>query len=157
MLEQIDALMDILRRFRHMSHLYMEREFAKRELVMVSNPRILFRLKYRDGDSPVTQKQLADWLGVAPPTVAVSIKRMEKSGLVRKTANRDDLRENYIEITDYGLQLTDQYERVARHLYSHMFRDFEQEELEQLYGFFQRLIANMEKEPPIPDENLLEE
>lgn len=143
--DQIGEVAELFRRFRHVSHLCMDREFARSEMIKVSNPKVLFMLKHKEHQGPVTQKQLADWIGVAPPTVAVSIKRMEKAGLVKKTVNQDDLRENYIELTDYGHQMTDKSEEIVRTLYGNIFEDFSPGELETLLEYISRIIAKMEE------------
>ncbi|MDL2233348.1 MarR family winged helix-turn-helix transcriptional regulator [Ruminococcaceae bacterium OttesenSCG-928-L11] len=152
-LDNIDKLAEIFRIFRHLNHLCIEREMSKRGLSKLSNPKIMFTLKHRAQNSPVTQKQLAKWIGVAPPTVAVSIKRMEKAGLVRKQANQDDLRENFIALTEQGRNLTDESEKAVREVYENVFSGFQDSEMEELYGYIYRMITNMEGMVPRKPED----
>lgn len=64
--------------------------------------RILHTIAEMDGS---TQKEIADKLNVTPASLAVSIKRLQKAGIVDKTADMVDLRNNRIFITEKGRQI----------------------------------------------------
>ena len=57
----------------------------------------------RDGPHRVTE--LAHAQGVSQPGMTQLVTRMEREGLVRRTANRDDRRGVVVEATDAGLDL----------------------------------------------------
>ena len=62
-------------------------------------PPILFMLGH---DGQRTQTEIAERLRVTPATVATSIKRMEKAGLLRKKIHPADQRRNLIVLTPQG-------------------------------------------------------
>jgi len=62
-------------------------------------PPILFMLAH---DGQRTQTEIAQRLRVTPATIATSIKRMEKAGLLRKETHPTDQRRNLIVLTPEG-------------------------------------------------------
>ena len=89
-------------------------------------------LETLERDGCLTQKALADRLHVSPASVAVSIKRMQKCGIVDKMPSEEDLRYNRVMLTDKGRDLT--------------FAGFTLNECEQLYGYLCRMTQNLAKE-----------
>lgn len=140
--ERPATLEHLMHAFHRMHHGCMRHQFEKRGLQDVGNPAILFILR-RYGDGPVTQRQIADKLGISPPTVAVSIKRMEKAGLLRKETDADDLRKNCITLTEKGKALTDESIAAEREIYHRIVEGFSPEEQETLCGYYLRMIGNM--------------
>ncbi len=64
-------------------------------------PRILFMLIHRDGR---TQKEFADASGVKAATITVTLRRMEKAGLIERRPDPNDLRATRVFITPKGVQ-----------------------------------------------------
>lgn len=60
---------------------------------------IIFHLAHNDG---VTQLELARLTHLKPPTVSVSLQKMENEGLVNRVADSDDLRKTIVTLTDKG-------------------------------------------------------
>ena len=58
-------------------------------------------LETLERDGCLTQKALADRLHVSPASVAVSIKRMQKCGIVDKMPSEEDLRYNRVMPASY--------------------------------------------------------
>lgn len=52
-----------------------------------------------------TQKDIADSLNISPASVAVSVKRMEKSGIISRETDKDDARRNNLSLTEKGIEL----------------------------------------------------
>lgn len=90
-----------------------------------------------------TQKELADMLQVSSPSIATSIKRMQKTGLLSKTASEDDLRCNRISITAKGKQLAGESRIAFDRIDERMFTGFNQDECEALCVYLDRLINNL--------------
>ena len=65
---------------------------------------ILFFLGINDG---VTQLELARLTGLKPPTVSVSLQKMENEGLVARVDDKDDLRKTIVTLTDKGRDICD--------------------------------------------------
>lgn len=103
-------------------------------------------LETLEQDGCLTQKALADRLHVSPASVAVSIKRMQRSGVVDKIPSEDDLRYNRIRLTEKGRELTKRTRALFDRLDDEMFAGFRTEECEQLYGYLCRMTRNLAKE-----------
>ncbi len=99
-----------------------------------------------------TQKEIAETLCVSPPSIATSIKRMEKAGLLEKTADENDLRNNHIKLTDKGRELTNNCREVFNGIDEKMFNGFTSEECEQMVLFFERMINNLVTEEITPQK-----
>jgi DNA-binding MarR family transcriptional regulator len=101
-------------------------------------------LEYLSSHDSCTQRELADYLTVSPPSVAMSIKRMQRAGLVEKAADESDMRYNRIKITERGQQISEkcreEFERIDRR----MFEGFSEQEIKQLYSFLNRMSNNLE-------------
>ncbi len=57
---------------------------------------------------PMIQAQLGEALGCEPPSVTIMARKLEASGLVRRTPAPSDKRASIIELTDDGAALVDQ-------------------------------------------------
>lgn len=137
------SLVDLIRTLHHMEHICMKNELMNRGLSELSNPKILFTLMTQQDSGALTQKEIADRIGTAAPTVAISLKRMERAGLVQKTVNQSDQRQNYITLTEKGRTLTHESIRAYESFYKNMLRDFSEEEKEQMRGYYRRMIDNV--------------
>ncbi|RCX21009.1 DNA-binding MarR family transcriptional regulator [Anaerobacterium chartisolvens] len=103
-------------------------------------PRILHTIKELHG---ATQKEIADKLNVTPASLAVSIKRMERAGLIEKKMSKTDLRRNYITLTEHGTGiLNDSYSSLLK-MDNKMVQGFSDEELEKLAGYLDRIYENL--------------
>ena len=103
-------------------------------------PPLLFILKKL---GPCNQRDLARELHHSPPTIAVSLKRMERSGLIRRVPDPDDLRYKRIELTSHGIQAAEAAENALHGLYECQFSDFSEEEFLQVLQYFQRIRQNL--------------
>ena len=93
----------------------------------------------------VSQVELAQYLEVSPATIAVSLKALKKAELIKKTAKEEDNRINFVELTYKGRKLVEDSCGFFDALDEQMYQGFEQEELHQLYNFFERMYNNMEQ------------
>ncbi len=149
-----DYSLEIL--FRTIFHMHMncvKKEFDKNDLQSASHPQILFMLAH-GSENRASQKEIADRLGVSAPTVAVSVKRMEKAGLVRKVADEKDLRRNLIALTDQGHRVVQESHVVFHAIEKGMFQGFSEREQEQLKTLFLRIVSNLESMGATPPEFL---
>lgn len=93
-----------------------------------------------------TQKQLAEFLNCSSAAVAVSIKRLEKKGLLKKRVDRDDMRYNKITLTDEGSRRAAAAREGMKDIDRRCFDGFSEEELSALEDFYGRMIKNLESE-----------
>ena len=111
----------------------------------VGSPRLLWELsRYPDDPAQApTQKELADKLHSAPPTIAATQKALERQGYVERRTDEKDSRRNRVAITQKGRDTLaagmSAFQRVEEHLY----RGFTPEEREQAAGFHRRMLANL--------------
>lgn len=103
-------------------------------------PPILEYLKLHNGCS---QKQLATALQVSPASVAVSIRRMEKSGLLQKENSASDLRCNHIRITEKGEQVLSLAHTQLSKIDNRLFEGFSDTDIETLTALLGRCVRNL--------------
>ena len=90
-----------------------------------------------------TQKEIADYLHISTATVAVSMKKLEKSGYIKKLQDEEDLRYNKISLTEKGIDIVAQSRKTFEKLDSSLFTDFTDEEKEQIDKFLTRMTNNI--------------
>lgn len=103
-------------------------------------------LHYISEHDNCTQKQLADTLQVSAPSIATSVKRMQKSGLLKKTADEGDLRCNRISITEKGRKSAEIGTQVFDAIDRRMLQGFNDKECKELICYLNRLIKNLESD-----------
>lgn len=91
-----------------------------------------------------SQTQIADALGIEPHTLAGVLKRMERDGLLERTACNQDRRKNRVQATAKAQEMWDRATETSRALRAEIIRGFAPEELMQLRDFCDRLQANIE-------------
>ncbi len=92
-----------------------------------------------------TQHELANGVLVSPPSVALSTKRMQASGLLKKTTDPDDQRRNRLYVTDRGRELSQHCRNLINVLNEQMLSDFNEDELHELHDMFARMVKNLEQ------------
>lgn len=109
-------------------------------------------LEQAENNENCTQKEIAEMLWISAPSVATSIKRMEKAGLLEKNCDENDLRNNRICLTDKGKELTQKCRIEFNAIDEQMFSGFSPEECSLLYQFFDRMIANLSTDEVDPQK-----
>lgn len=64
-------------------------------------------LRFLHENPNATQKDIADSLNISPASVAVSVKRMEKAGIISRATDKDDARRNNLSLTKKGAKLNE--------------------------------------------------
>lgn len=103
-------------------------------------------LEYVIAHDGCTQKEIADALHVTPASIAISTKRMQKAGLLKKTVSEYNLRSNQLAVTQKGRELSKRYRSKFDEVDQKMFGGFQESELAQLCSYFDRLIMNLSDE-----------
>lgn len=103
-------------------------------------------LEFVENHDHCTQREVADFMHVSPPSVATSVKRMQKAGLLEKTTDESDLRYNRITITQKGREITHKCREDFDKIDAQLFSGFNGKEIEELRSYFERMIANMSTE-----------
>jgi DNA-binding MarR family transcriptional regulator len=94
----------------------------------------------------VTQAELAERLAVEQPTMANTLKRMERDGLIRRTADPDDRRRARIHLTPRGRELEEVLTASARETNAAALAGVSREETEQLMALARRMIQNLQRD-----------
>jgi DNA-binding MarR family transcriptional regulator len=101
------------------------------------------------GDAGVSQKRLADEVGVTPGTISVRIDHLVAEGLAERRADPDSKRNALVSLTDRGREL---FERVApAHLDNErrLLAALSEEDRELLVGLLRKLLVEFEGSAPI--------
>ena len=137
---------------------------SQRGLRDVCSPRLLLELFRQPSGQAPTQKELADRLHCSPPTIAASLKVLERQGYVERRTDEKDSRRNRISITRKGRDAICSAMDGFRKVDEHMYHGFSPEERELVYGFHRRMLENLYRiggdrdgpqvPPPPPSEPL---
>ena len=102
---------------------------------------VLLMLWERDG---VTQTELVAQLAVEQPTMAGTLKRMERDGLIRRVPDPDDRRQSRIQLTRRGRALQDALTTAARETNGVALAGLSAADTAQLMKLVKRMITNLE-------------
>ena len=89
---------------------------------------LLFMLE-RHGDSPLRVTDLADLLGVDPPTVTRKVQHLERLGFVTRGADAEDGRATRIQLTQDGRDTLDRVLKAHREFLARLFEQWSEKEL----------------------------
>lgn len=134
---------------KELSHSFIKLECVKRFTMhnMLKDSGVYFGqppiLDFLEKNGVCTQNELAKALEVSPASIAVSIKRMQKNGVVEKIADDNDLRCNRISLTEKGRELTREMHRKFDQIDKIMFTDFDENELATLKEYLDRIYNNL--------------
>lgn len=103
-------------------------------------------LEYISEHDRCTQSELAENLQVSAPSIATSVKRMQKAGLLEKVTDETDLRCNRISMTEKGVQLSRRGRAAFNSVDQRMFAGFNEEDCEKFCGYLDRLLKNITAE-----------
>jgi len=100
-------------------------------------------LEYIIKNENCTQREIADALRVSAPSIATSIKRMSRGGLIEKSDDDIDSRINRINITSSGREIAEKCRKDFDKVDEKMFQGFTKEECDILAGYIDRLMMNL--------------
>ena len=124
------------------THMYFGRAYeALREMDV--HPRQVPMLHLLGKKEGLSQRQISE--EIKPPTVAVSIKRMEKSGLIIRRADEKDQRMSRIYLSPKGRELNENVQKMVEDSENAIFRGFSESEICLMKRFFKQMIENLEQ------------
>jgi len=98
-----------------------------------------------EGDG-VTQAALVEQLAVEQPTMAGTLKRMERDGLIKRVVDPNDRRQSHIHLTRRGKALEDALVASARETNAVALAGLSATESAQLIKLVKRMIENLEQD-----------
>ena len=104
---------------------------------------ILFCLAREEG---VTQLELSHRAGLKPPTVSVTLQKMERDGLVTRRDNEIDLRQTLVFLTDKGKKIHEQIHGLHKEGDAIALSGLSEEEIDTLSSLLNRVIDNLLEE-----------
>ena len=90
-----------------------------------------------------SQKELAESMEISTATVAVSLKKLEKGGYIKKNMDKTDNRLNQIAITEKGNKVVEQSKQIFDSSERKVFQGLTEEEKGFLFDLMQKLNANL--------------
>ena len=127
----------------HLLHrIYIQRAAARNQTYFGQMPMLGYIMEHEG----CSQKDLADFMNISPPSVAAAVKRLEQSGMLRRVPDDKDLRCNRLALTEEGRAYVEACQTSFDGVDALAFQGFSGEECEALYNYLQRLTANLETE-----------
>lgn len=105
-------------------------------------------LMYVSDNPNVSQKDLARMYGVSGATIAVSLKKLERGGYIRRAVDQNDNRCNQICITEKGRKIVEDSVKIFDHMERCMFGGFSENDMDMLGGMLDRIYRNLTMELP---------
>lgn len=96
----------------------------------------------QDRNDQLSQKDLADKMEISPAAIAVTLKKMEKSGLIIRHPG-EDTRINNITITKKGYQILSETKELFSNINSATFNNISEEELSSFINCLEKMQKNL--------------
>ncbi len=104
-----------------------------------SQLRILEHIIQNEG---CTQNDIAEKLDVSPASIALSTKRLQKAGMLRKSEDNENRRCNVLTVTEKGMETLTNCRRDLELFDEKIFENISEEERLLLNGILERIIKN---------------
>jgi DNA-binding MarR family transcriptional regulator len=119
----------------------MEERLEKYELVK-GQAYLLITIRDNDG---ATQKDLANILGVRYSSMSERLDKLEKSGLIERTVDENNLKFKRIFITKQGKIAVVQCKRIMQQFEKVLYKGFSKKDKTQLEDYLKKLIKNLNR------------
>lgn len=105
---------------------------------------LLLFLARQDG---LTHSEIAEKLNISPAAATKVIKRLERLGFLQRQADEQDERVSRVYLQPTGREVMDAIQQSFQVLDEQSFQGFSAAEQEQLRGFLQRILENLDALP----------
>lgn len=130
-----------------LSHLYFLKnfnQFSEKGL----HPGQLSMIRLLMKNPGLSQREIARRLHVKPPTVTVGIRRLEKNEFLYKKTDSEDQRITRIYLTEKGVEVYDEIQKIMNENEQLLFKDFSETEICLMHRFFIQMIHNIKDTMP---------
>lgn len=132
-------LMDVYICVGRMHRSILERELNKTGVYRGQHQLLMFIAEHPN----ISQKEIAKLNHVSSATVAVSLKKLEQGGYVRRAVDQEDNRFNRICITEKGSRVAENSIRFFHKTEQQMFAGFSEEDMAGLQNYLERIRGNL--------------
>lgn len=101
---------------------------------------IMLALGRADGMTP---GQLADKIGVRPPTITKTINRLQDQGFVERQPSKTDARQSHIHLTEAGRSALSAIDKAIRKTEKRALQGLSKKDRKRLKGLLQKVEANL--------------
>lgn len=91
----------------------------------------------------MTQRDLAEHTHVTAATISGTLKRMERADLIHRSEDERDARVSIVELTEKGINCSDEALRLFNETDNCMLQGFSEEELTVLLAYLNRMHENL--------------
>lgn len=141
------------RRLVQLTHLYFRETFQELKKIGIHPKQVPFMILLSNQEG-LSQREISKELGISPPTVAVSVKRLEKSGMVERRADEKDQRRCRIYLTRQGKEVISSGKKCVEEKEALVFQGFTESEQCLMKRFLDQMIENLtEKKEDAGKEN----
>ncbi len=132
----------VLGLFMRATHIYFQKSFQQLGSIGLhpGQPPLLWHISQEEG---LSQRELARRLKVKPPTVNVSLQRMEKAQHICRRPDEKDQRASRVYLTEKGRALMGRIDAVMRDNEAKITQGFTEAEVCLLTRFLKQMIANI--------------
>ena len=129
-------------RFFQLTHLYYRNTFKILSEIGI-HPKQIPLLILLDKQDGMSQKEISKELHISAPTVAVSMKRMEKAGIIERRNDEHDQRMVRIYLTAQGREIIEKSRKCVEENEKLVFDGFSESEICLMKRFFDQMIQNL--------------
>lgn len=132
----------VMKQFRRTDSL-MKRTIEKRVSitgVYRSQHQLLMQIAHHPKSSQI---EIAERLDISSAAVAVSLKKLEKGGYIKKDLDTTDNRINQIEVTEKGKYVVEKSHLIFEEIEKTIFEGFTEEEIEKTGELLERIYQNL--------------
>ncbi len=99
----------------------------------------------------MSQQQIADTILKDKNSVVKLIDGLEKKEMVRRVANKEDRRQNLIELTTKGKEIENEVKEIATNTVDFIIKDIPQQDLKTFIAVLTKMARNMNEETNFKD------
>ena len=125
-------------------HLYIQRsvQLFKRIDMHSGQAGMLWALRKQNGQS---QKEIAEKLGVKPPSITVMLRKLEQGDYIVRKQDEKDQRITRLYITQKGIEAAEYMDGILKKLEKEIFANMSEEEIMLLRRLFMQMKDNLIK------------
>ncbi len=107
--------------------------------------KILAYLKQREGEQPVSQKDIQDYLRIAHPTVVSILKGMESKGFIRTFTSPEDKRMKIVGLTGQEMAVFEKVIAGRQRMEEQLLKGMTEDERTQLRDNLKKMYKNIKE------------